>query len=203
MRGGDLAEVRLRRHEPGRNLPHLRAHLRQISRRPSADVERGAYPRLGVAEFPARALREVVAPQHRADGRRRRHGAFLHRLGHQARHGERGRPWRIICTASRTMQAAFAKYEDARRTEVLRLQSAARNSHGMVRGRRALPAPRSGAVQLFAADALAAHQPRELAAARQELARRRRGLVPAPRRRRRQHSAAADVRAVPAARHAA
>ena len=74
---------------------------------------------------------------------------------------------------------------------------------GMVRGRRALSASRSGAVQLFAADALAAHQPRELAAARQELARRRGSLVPAPRRRRRQHGAAADVRAVQAARHAA
>src|SRR5690348_4035945 len=31
-------------------------------------------------------------------------------------------------TSERTLQAAFAKYEDARRTEVLRLQSAARNS---------------------------------------------------------------------------
>ncbi len=74
---------------------------------------------------------------------------------------------------------------------------------GMVRGRRALSASRSGAVQLFAADALAAHQPREPAAARQGLAGRRGSLVPAARRRRRQHGAAADVRAVPAARHAA
>ena len=84
--------------------------------------------RLGVAEFSARAVREVVAQKYRADGRRRRHRAFLHRLRHQARHGERGRAWPITCTASRPCEAAFAKYENARRTEVLRLQSAARNS---------------------------------------------------------------------------
>ena len=102
-----------------------------------------------------------------------------------------------------TMAAAFAKYEDARRTEVLRLQSRGAQFAGMVRGRRALPASRPGAVQLFAVDALAAHQPREFATARQAVARRRRSLVPAPRRRRRQHGAPADVRAVPAARHAA
>ena len=39
MLGGDVAEIRLRRDEPGRNLPHLRAHFRQISRRPSPDLE--------------------------------------------------------------------------------------------------------------------------------------------------------------------
>ena len=54
----------------------------------------------------------------------------------------------------------------------------------MVRGRRALSASRSGAVQLFAADAFAAHQPRKPAAARQGLAGRRRSLVPAAGRRR-------------------
>ena len=90
MLRGDLGEVRLRRDEPGGKLPRLRTHLRQISRRPSPDVECGAYPRLGVAELSPRALREVVAPQHRADGRCRRHGAFFDRLGNQARHGERG-----------------------------------------------------------------------------------------------------------------
>ena len=87
--------------------------------------------------------------------------------------------------AEPTSRSAFAKYEDARRVEVLRLQSAARNSTRMVRGGRALFPPRSGAVQLFAADPLAAHQPRESAAARQGLAGGRRGVVPAPGRRRR------------------
>ena len=74
---------------------------------------------------------------------------------------------------------------------------------GMVRGRRALPASRSGAVQLFAADAFTAHQSRKSAAARQGLARRRGSLVPASRRRRRQPHPPADVCAVQTARHAA
>ena len=74
----------------------------------------------------------------------------------------------------------------------------------MVRGGRALSRPRSGAVQLFAADALAAHQPREFAAARPRMAGRRRGMVPARRpARARKPEARADVRAVPAARDAA
>src|ERR1700689_2537937 len=47
------------------------------------------------------------------------------------------------------MQAAFAKYAEVRRTQFA----------GMVRGRRALPASRPGAVQLLAADAFATHQP--------------------------------------------
>ncbi len=54
----DLGEIRLRRDEPGRILPHLRAHFCQISRRSSFDVERGAHARLGLAEFSPRAVRE-------------------------------------------------------------------------------------------------------------------------------------------------
>ena len=71
---------------------------------------------------------------------------------------------------------------------------------GMVRGGRALSRPRPRAVQLLAADPLAAHQPREPAAARSRMAGRRRGVVPAPRRQHRQRAARADVRALPAAR---
>ena len=71
----------------------------------------------------------------------------------------------------------------------------------MVRECRALSRPRSDPVQLFAADALAAHQPRESAAARQGLARIRRRLVPASGREQQPDRAAADVRAVQAARH--
>ena len=88
------------------------------------------------------------------------------------------------------LEAAFRKYEDARRIEVLRLQSAARNSLEWFEEVERYFAPRSGAVQLFAADPLAAHQPRESAAARPDLAGRRRGLVPAAGRR-----AAMSVRA--------
>ena len=183
-------------------LPHLRAHFCRLPRRPSADLECFPHSRFGVAEFSARALREVVAPEYRADGRRRRHGAFLHRLGHQARHGERGVHGGL--PAQRVEHAGGIR--QIRRRTPHRSAAAAIGGaqfHGMVRGRGALSPSRSGAIQLFAAHALPAHQPRELAAARQELARRRGGVVPAPRRRGRQRGAAADVRAVPAARHAA
>ena len=71
----------------------------------------------------------------------------------------------------------------------------------MVRGRRALSASRSGAVQLFAAHPLAAHQPREPAPARSGLARRRREVVrDQGDRRDPQRGAPADVRAVARAR---
>ena len=60
-----------------------------------------------------------------------------------------------------TCAAAFRRYEDERRTEVLRLQSAARNSTEWFEEVERYLASRSGAVQLLAADALAAHQPRE------------------------------------------
>ncbi len=71
----------------------------------------------------------------------------------------------------------------------------------MVRGRRALFRARSGAVQLFAAHPLAAHQPREFARARSGMAGRRREMVRAPRHRARaERRAAADVRAAQGAR---
>ena len=49
------------------------------------------HPRLGLAQFSARALRALAPREHRADGRRRRDRAFLHRLGHQARARKRHR----------------------------------------------------------------------------------------------------------------
>ena len=78
--------------------------------------------------FPARPVRALVAPEPRADGRCRGERAFLDRLGHQARARKRDRAWPTTCIPSRRSKTAFAKYEDARRTEVLKLQSAARNS---------------------------------------------------------------------------
>ena len=136
----------------------------------------------------------------RADGRRRGERAFLDRLRHQAGAGKRRRAGRLRAfragprsrlpqirgrAAHRGAEAAIGGAQFAR----------------MVRGGRALSRPRSGAVQLFAADPLAAHQPRESAAARPGLAGRRRGLVPAAGgRQRRMSRARADVRAVPAAR---
>ena len=58
-----------------------------------------------------------------------------------------------------TLPAAFRRYEDERRTEVLRLQSAARNSTEWFEQVERYLHARPRAVQLFAADALAAHQP--------------------------------------------
>jgi anthraniloyl-CoA monooxygenase len=66
--------------------------------------------------------------------------------------------------------AAFDKYEEERRLEVLRLQSAARNSLEWFEDVERYLRPRSGAVQLFAADPLAAHQPRKPAHARSRMA---------------------------------
>ena len=106
--------------------------------------------------------------------------------------------WPSTCTASRPWRRRFRRYEDERRTEVLRLQSAARNSTEWFEQRRALSPSRSRAVQLFAAHALAAHQPREPARARQGVARERRDVVRgAGDGREPQARAAADVHAVP------
>src|SRR5690242_13926567 len=74
----------------------------------------------------------------------------------------------------------------------------------MVRGRRALSPSRPGPVQLLAADALAAYQPRKPARARRELARRRGALVRTPGDGTgAADPAASDVRAVPGARRRA
>ena len=135
------------------------------------------------------------------DGRRGGERAFLDRLRHQARAGKRCRARRLRAfrarpagglpqirgrAAHRSAEAAVGGAQFAR----------------MVRGGGALSRPRSGAVQLFAADALAAHQPRESAPARPGMAGRRGSLVPAPGGQHRHRAARADVRAVPAARDA-
>ena len=178
----------------------LRAHLRQASRRPQPDDQRQPHPRLGVDQFSARAVRALVVQEPRADGRRGGERAFLDRLGHQAGARKRRRAGRLRRIPSRTSAPpsqvrGCAPYRGAE-AAVGGAQFAR-----MVRGGRALSRPRPGAVQLFAADPLAAHQPREPAAARSRMAGRRRGLVPAPGRRRRPTAAPrADVRAVPAAR---
>ena len=84
--------------------------------------------RLGVAQLQPRAVRALVATRTRADRRRRGHRAFLDRLRHEAGAGERHRAGRLPAHASRTWRRRSARYEDERRIEVLRLQSAARNS---------------------------------------------------------------------------
>ena len=100
-----------------------------------------------------------------------------------------------------TMEAAFQRYQDERRVEVLRLQSAARNSLEWFEQCERYLDLRPGAVQLLAAHPLAAHLAREPAPARPAVAALGGGLVPSAGRR---HAGPrADVRAVPLARHAA
>ena len=123
----------------------------------------------------------------RADGRRRPHRPFRHRLGHQARDRRRNRA-RAPVRAARPRQG-----QDPGSARGLRRGAPGRcRAHpergpqrdGMVRGgRRALRRhARARAVHVFHADALAAHQPREPAPARQDVARGLRALVRAPRR---------------------
>ena len=135
--------------------------------------------RLGLAEFPARAVRDVVAREYRADGRRRGHRAFLDRLRHQARAWRAPSRWPIICTASRPARRHSRKYEDARRTEVLRLQSAARNSlEWFEEVERYLHLdPVQFNYSLLTRSQRISHE--NLRLRDQRLARRRRGLVPA------------------------
>ena len=142
----------LRRHEPGGKRARLRAHLRQISRRPQLDVECRAYPRLGLAELPARAVRKMVVPQHRADGRRCRNRAFLDRFRHQARHGKRGG---AVGLSAQRADARSGLRQISGRAAHRSVAAAVRGAQfaRMVRGCRALSASRSGAVQLLAADA--------------------------------------------------
>ena len=71
MQRGDLGEIRLRRDDAAGVDRDLRANLRKASRRPRADDQRQPHPRLGLDQFPARAVRTLVAREPRADGRRR------------------------------------------------------------------------------------------------------------------------------------
>ena len=196
----DLAQFRLRPHVVRRDHRGLREGLRPQSRRQRPDVELQAFARLGLAQFQPRAVRALELSQYRAAGRCRRHRAFLGRLRLQAGDGKRD------CARQLHQQRA----EPRIRVPPLRGRAAAGSAapaerraqfDRMVRGRRALSPSRSGAVQLFAAHALAAHQPREPAPARSGLAGRRGEMVRAAGDRAfAQCRAPADVRAVPGAR---
>jgi hypothetical protein len=174
--------------------------LRKTSRRLQPDVERQPHARLGLDQFSARAVRALVAQEPGADGRRRGKRPLLHRLGLEARAGKRGGAGRLFAQRA---DAGGGVPEIRGRAAHRGAETAVGSAQlaRMVRGCRALSRPRSGPVQLFAADPLAAHQPRESAPARSRLAGRRGGMVP-EQRRRHQHAPRADVRAVPAARHA-
>ena len=71
---------------------------------------------------------------------------------------------------ARDVPAALAAYETERKIDVLRIQSAARNSTEWFENVARYAQLRAGAIRLFAADPQPAHQPRESAAARPALA---------------------------------
>ena len=98
------------------------------------------------------------------------------------------------------LDAAFEKYADARRTEVLKLQSAARNSLEWFEEVERYLHLDPVQFNYSLLDPVAAHQPREPPAARPALARQRRGLVPTAVGQRRERPSDADVRALPDAR---
>ncbi len=169
VRRGDLEPRRLRRHEPRGIDRRLRAHFRRPPRRPSADVQRRPPARLGLDPFPARAVRALEPRQPGAARRRGRQRPLLHRFGHQAGAGERRAPRRR------------GERDDRPRRRARRLRGgppgrgAAPAVGGaqlgrVVRACRAVSRARAGAVRLFPADPLAAHQPREPAPSRPLLA---------------------------------
>ena len=107
--------------------------------------------------------------------------AFLDRLGHATGVRKRGRACRLCAFRARPRGGFPAIPGRAAHRGAAAAVGGAQLAR-MVRAGGALSRPRPGAVQLFVADALAAHQPREPAPARSGLARRRGGMVPGSRR---------------------
>ncbi len=79
---------------------------------------------LDLAQFPHHREQDLGQGQRGAGGRRQGHRAFLHRLGHQARHGGRDRAVRGA-EGGRRVPQALARYDTARREEVEKTQHAA------------------------------------------------------------------------------
>ena len=100
----------------------------------------------------------------RADRRCGPHGAFLHRLGHQARHGGCDIAGRGTSTAgARRSSAALGAYHAERNLEVLKLQSAARNRMEWFENVARYTHLPPGAVRLQPAHGQSAHRSRESA----------------------------------------
>ncbi len=174
--GGGLRGAWPRQARPERLDRILREAVRRDAGRRRADDQCAPPARLGLAQLQPADLRRLEPFQRqvacRADGRRRPYRAFRHRLGHQARLRRRDRTRQPVRRAS----ATAARHIAARAGSLRGGPPRRRRAHperraqrdGMVRGGRPplRRHARAGAVLLFHADALAAHQPREPAPAR-------------------------------------
>ena len=126
-------------------------------------------------------LQALARRQGRADRRCRAYGAFLDRLRHQARHGgchiaeppHRGGPVDLDAALGALPCGAQPRGAEAAERRA--------QPHGMVRERRALYAPASGAVRLQSAHRQPAHRSRESEGAGPEVRRELRGLARAAR----------------------
>ncbi len=155
-----------------------------------------ASARLGLAQFQSRAVRALAPRQYRPDRRCRTHGAFRHRLGHQARHGR-----------CRVAGRSVAHATDVSRRARLAIRRSAASKHSNCRAPRAiawsgsrtspLRAPRAGAVCLQPAHRQPAHRACQPAHARRDVSVERYERD-SPRAAARMDAASADVPAVPA-----
>ena len=94
-RGQTWRRGRLRSDGRRADRGRLRADLRQEPRRPPADDQRAPPARIGVAQLQPGALRALEPRERRPARRRGGDRAFLDRVGHQARDGERDRARRL------------------------------------------------------------------------------------------------------------
>jgi anthraniloyl-CoA monooxygenase len=144
----------------------LRAHLGGHDLMSNANHLRGSAVWM---QFPRVICEQLVSRECRADGRCGGDGHFS--IGSGSRLAfDSAIALADYLHSEPTMEAAFQRYQDERRVEVLRLQSAARNSlEWFEEVERYLDMP-TRAVRLFAADPQPADQPRKPAPARPGLA---------------------------------
>ena len=121
----------------------LRAAVRQVPRRPRAHEQRRASARLGLAQFQSRAVQALASRQHRADRRCRAHRALL------ASARARSSRWKMRSSLVAARRARRRRRRGARSlpggAQPRSAEAAERGaqSHGVVRERRALRAPRA------------------------------------------------------------
>ena len=176
---GGLARRRPRSRVPGREHPLLRAPVRPHSRRPpSARQRAGARQRLDLGQLSPGRQPDLGQGQPGPDGRCRAFGAFLDRLGHQAR--PRG------CDRARPPTRRGGRAAAGCPARGLRGRAQGRGPEAavggaqldrVVRERRALCQAAARAVRLQPAHPQPAGQPREPPPSGPRLARRLRALV--------------------------